>query len=121
MKKESFDLENRLIDFSVIVLALAEQLPKTFVGQHLGDQLARSCTSPALNYGEAQAAQSRKDFIHKMTISLKELKETRVCLKIIAAKSLLSAKVIENVLKENETLIAIFGKSISTAYKNLAK
>jgi len=71
-----FDLEDRLIDFSVSVIKIADQLPKTYTGKHLGAQIVRSGTSPALNYGEAQSAESRRDFIHKMKISLKELRET---------------------------------------------
>ena len=75
---EAFDLEDRLIDFAVRIIRTAEALPKTKVGKHISGQLIRSGTSPAPNYGEAQSAESRSDFIHKMKISLKELRETRV-------------------------------------------
>ena len=85
MSKESriFDLEDRLIDFAVRIIRLAESLPKTKVGNHVSGQLIRCGTSPAPNYGEAQSAESRADFIHKMKVSLKELRETRVWLLII--------------------------------------
>ena len=82
--KRTFDLEDRLIDFAVQIIYFAESLPKTKVGKHIAGQLIRCGTSPAPNYGEAQSAESRSDFIHKMKISLKELRETRVWLIMIA-------------------------------------
>jgi len=80
MSKENkqFDLEDRLIDFAVRVIRTAESLPKTKVGRHIAGQLVRCGTSPAANYGEAQSAESRSDFIHKIKICLKELREARV-------------------------------------------
>ena len=70
-----FDLEERLVDFTVLILNLAEKLPKSYAGIHLSKQIIWSGTSPALQYGEAQAAESRSDFIHKMKIGLKELRD----------------------------------------------
>jgi len=70
--KRQFDLEECLIDFAVRIIRAAESLPKTRVGNHIAGQLIRCGTSPAPNYGEAQSAESRSDFIHKMKISLKE-------------------------------------------------
>lgn len=113
-----YDLEDRLIDFSVIILGVAEQLPKTTAGLHVAGQLVRSGTSPAANYGEVQGSESRKDFIHKFGIVLKELKESRVWLKIIHRKKYLSPDVVDPVLNECCELIQISGKSISTARKN---
>ena len=81
-----YDLEERLVSFAVRIIDVAESLPKTRAGNHLAGQLIRSGTSPAFNYGEAQAAESKDDFIHKMKVVLKELKETRVCLTIIGRK-----------------------------------
>jgi four helix bundle protein len=75
-----FDLEDRLIEFGVRTLSLAEALPKTKAGNHIAGQIIRSGTSPAPNYGEAHSAESCSDFIHKMQICLKELRETRVWL-----------------------------------------
>ena len=72
-----YDLEDRLIDFAIRIIRVAESLPKTKVGNHIAGQLIRSGRSPAPNYGEAQSAESRLDFIHKMKISLKELREPR--------------------------------------------
>ena len=71
MKHTPLHLEGRLIDFAVRIITVAEELPNTKAGNHIAGQLLRSGTSPAPNYGEAQSAESRKDFIHKMKISLK--------------------------------------------------
>jgi four helix bundle protein len=115
-----YDLEERLIDFSVKVINIIDFIKPTKAGNHLSGQLVRSGTSPALNYGEAQAAESKKDFIHKMKIILKELRESYICLKILNKASLCSEKlVLEILMKENNELISIFVKSIETAKKNL--
>ncbi len=84
MKK--YDLEDRLIEFAVRIIDIAEALPASVAAKNLGGQIVRSGTSPALNYGEAQAAESKADFVHKMKICLKELRETHVCLKIIIVR-----------------------------------
>jgi four helix bundle protein len=118
MKKRIFDLEDRLIDFAIKAVAIAEKLPQTKLGNHLAGQLVRSSTSTALNYGEAQAAESPNDFIHKMKVILKELREAKVCFKIIIKKPLLPSIEVENTLQENNELIAIFLKSIETAKRN---
>ena len=118
-KDEKFDLEDRLIDFAARCIKVAESLPKTFAGQHLAGQLIRSGTSPALNYGEAQGAESRKDFIHKMKVSLKELRETLVCLKIIVRAELLTEGKLQSLINETNELISIFVISIKTAKRNM--
>ena len=118
-KDEKFDLEDRLIDFAARCIKVAESLPKTFAGQHLAGQLIRSGTSPALNYGEAQGAESRKDFIHKMKVSLKELRETLVCLKIIVQAEFLTEGKLQPLINETNELISIFVISIKTAKKNM--
>ena len=91
MTKENkeLELEDRLIHFAVRIIHVAESLPKTKAGNHIAGQLIKCGTSPAPNYGEAQDAESRADFIHKMKVSLKELRETRVWLLIIRKASLL--------------------------------
>lgn len=117
MRKE--DLENRLIEFSLQIVNVVESLPTTKTGNHLGGQLIRSGTSPSLNYAEAQGAESRNDFIHKMKICLKELRETLVLLKILIRTNLILDKNdIELLIKENDELISIFVKSILTAQNN---
>ncbi len=91
----------------------------TKAGNHLSGQLIRSGTSPALNYGEAQSAESRKDFIHKMKIVLKELRESLVCLKILHRSNLyISEDKLNRIINECDELISIFVKSIETAEKN---
>ena len=115
-----FDLEERLIDFSVLIIEIVNEMPNSKAGNHLSGQLVRSGTSVSLNYGEAQSGESRKDFIHKMKVVLKELRETFICLKIIHKTKLYKTEVkIEKAKKENDELISIFVKSIETAQKNL--
>ncbi len=80
-KERIFDLEERLIDYAILISDLIEQLPNSKLCNHIGGQLIRSGTSPALNYGEAQSAESIIDFIHKLKIILKELRESNICLK----------------------------------------
>lgn len=102
----------------VSTLQVAELLPKTFAGNHLANQLTRSGTAPALHYGEAQSAESRADFIHKMKIATKELWETYHCLKIISQTKWLTQDSLTQILTESNELISIFVKSITTAQKN---
>jgi four helix bundle protein len=121
-EKREFDLEERLIDFAVRIIHVADSLPKSKVGRHISGQLIRSGTSPAPNYGEAQSAESRADFIHKMKISLKELRETRVWLLIIVKAKLINPESkLEPLLGENNQLISIFVVSIQTAQENRNK
>ena len=117
-----YDIEDRLIDFAVRIIALIESLPKNKVGKHISGQLLRSGTSPAPNYGEAQGAESRSDFIHKLKICLKELRETRVWLKIIGKTKLIEPKSkLKLIIEENDQLISIFVASIKTAKENKMK
>ncbi len=117
-KRKKYDLEDRLIDFSLMVIKLSEKLPKSYTGQHFSKQLIRSGSSPAFHYAEAKGAESRKDFIHKLKIGLKELRETHVCLKIIKQKPLLENGIIDKAIAECDQLIAIFTASVNTARKN---
>ena len=120
--KKIFDLEERLIDFAVRIIRIAESLPKTKVGNHIAGQLIRCGTSPAPNYGEAQSAESRSDFIHKMKVCLKELRETKVWLIMIIRAVLIKPKSkIEPDIIENDELISIFMASIKTAKQNKSK
>jgi four helix bundle protein len=116
------DLEERLINFSVLIIEIIDEMPNKKAANHLAGQLVRSGTSPSLNYGEAQSAESRKDFVHKIKIVLKELRESFVCLKIIErAKLYKSKEKIDKALIENNELISIFVKSVETAQKNINK
>ncbi|NQT03642.1 MAG: four helix bundle protein [Planctomycetes bacterium] len=121
-KNNKYDLEKRLIDFAVRIINVVEALPNTRAANHIGGQLLRCGTAPASNYGEAQSAESRNDFIHKIKIVLKELRETRVWLKIIVRVSLAkSTKEIEALITECDELILIFVTSVKTAEKNKYK
>lgn len=116
---KKYDLEERLIQFTLMVIDLVEMLPNTRTGNHIAGQLLRSGTSPAFNYGEAQVAESRDDFIHKMKICLKELKETHVALQIIRRKPLVKDfEKVDKGIAECKELISIFVKSVETARKN---
>jgi len=119
MKNKKFDLENRLLEFALVGIEISEGLPSTYIGVHLAKQLARSATSPALNYAEACAAESRRDFIHKLKIANKELRETYVCLKIIHRKPLMEGDLMDFAISESNELISIITKSIQTAKDNL--
>lgn len=119
MEKRIYDLEERLIEFVLKIDEIVELLPNCRHANHLAGQLIRSGSSPALNYGEVQSAESQKDFIHKIQVILKELRETRICLKIIIRKSWIVESTIFPVLSENEELIAIFAKSNQTAKSKL--
>ena len=118
MNKQEF--ENRLIDFAATIIIVASKFEKNYAGNHLAGQIIRSGTSPALNYGEAQSAESSKDFIHKMGICLKELRESFVCLKIIEKASLMKEEaLLVSAKTEVNELISIFVSSIKTAKNNL--
>jgi four helix bundle protein len=117
-----FDLEERLIDYAVINLEIVEMMPDNKGANHLAGQLVRSGTAPALMYGEAQGAESRRDFIHKMKVALKELRESFICQRVINKRNYLKgASKLKIVLKESDELISIFVKSIETAQNNLRK
>ena len=121
-RHERYDLEERLVEFAVKLVEMVEALPDSRVCNHLAGQLIRSGTSPALNYGEAQSAESRSDFIHKIKIVLKELRECLVSLKIIKRLSLIeSSEKLDDLIQEADELVAIFVKSASTAQKNNGK
>jgi four helix bundle protein len=120
LEEKVYDLEDRLIEFAVFAMEIAESLPRSDSGKYLSGQMIRSGTSPALIYGEAQSAESRKDFIHKMKIALKELRETCINLKIVKKKGFQTLpENFHEALDEVNQLISIFVKSIQTARKNL--
>lgn len=116
---KKYDLEERLIQFALLIIDIVEMLPNTKVGNHIAGQLIRSGTSSAFNYGEAQVAESRDDFIHKMKICLKELKETHIAVQIIRRKPLIKDFTkVDKSISECKELISIFVRSIETARKN---
>ena len=118
MEDRKYDLAERLVNYSCRMIDVVEALPNTRAGNYIAGQLIKSCISPTFNYGEVQGAESRKDFVHKLGIVLKELKECRTALKIIIKKALIvPVKKLEAVSKETEELIAIMAKSIGTVSK----
>ncbi|MBN1673621.1 MAG: four helix bundle protein [Kiritimatiellae bacterium] len=117
-----YDLEDRLLDYAARIIRLTDALPGTRAGRHVADQILRSGTAPLSNHGEAQAAESTKDFIHKLSIVLKELKESRRWLRLIVKAALIDeTRRIEPLLEETEELIRIFVASIRTARRRKGK
>jgi len=114
------ELEDRLVDFAVLIIEVSGNLQNSNAGKNMSNQIVRSGSSPALNYGEARSAESRKDFVHKVKIILKELRETRVSLKIIKKANLYKEDLsyLEKAIKECEELISIFVSSSKTAQEN---
>lgn len=111
-------LADRLVDFGTDILQLVESLPKSATGRHIAEQLMRSGTSCGANYEEGRGAESRGDFVHKLSITNKELKECRYWLKLIVKSEILPNGAAVIVLEECEELCAIMSKSIATAKKN---
>ncbi len=115
---QRYDLEERLLEYAVRIIRVADALPSSKAGRHVADQLLRCGTSPLANHGELQGAESRKDFIHKLGICLKEIRESRRWLRLIHRVPLLAPAKVEPLLSETEALIKIFFASIRTAEKN---
>ena len=119
MKEKQYDLEERLLDYAANSIRLVERLPNTRAGNHVAGQLLRCGTSPLPNHGEAQAAESRKDFVHKFSICLKELRESRRWLRLARRVPLVKLPTeFDPLLEETEALIKIFATSIRTAQRN---
>ena len=106
--EQQYDLEERLLDFAVRIIRLVDALPATRPGRHVADQLLRCGTSPLANHGELQGAESRKDFIHKLGVCLKEMRESRRWLRLIHRVPMLAPAKVEPLLEETEALIKIF-------------
>ncbi len=119
MKKENtavYDLEERLLDYGASVIRLTRGLSQDYAERHVGNQLLRSGTAPCSHHGEAQAAESPADFVHKMRLGLKELRESERWLKLIQRASLISnTDILASLLNETDQLIRIFVTSIRTA------
>ena len=117
-----YDLEERLLEFSVRTIRLTREIESSEAGRHVSNQLLRSSTSPLANHGEAQGAESAKDFIHKLKISLKELRETQRWLKLVKRVPLVEKpELLDELLSETDQLIRIFVASINTAKTKLNK
>jgi len=116
--EEGYDLEERLLSFSASIIAVTDGMVKSRAGNHVAGQLLRSGTSPFPNHGEAQAAESLKDFIHKLKVCLKELRETWRWLRLVRQVPLTEDLVtVKGLIRESDELIRIFSASIRTAEK----
>ena len=116
------NLENRIIDFSSMIISIGENLKEGYTSTQLSRQIIRSGISCSLNYGEAIHAESRKDFIHKNSIVLKELRETMINLRLIKKSGLMKDEItLDRILKENDELVAIFTRIVLTSKKNLER
>jgi len=121
MNGKGDQLSRRLLDFIVEVIHVVDRMPNTVAGRHMGNQLLRAGTSCGANYEEGCGAESRADFIHKVGVSLKELKETRYWLRLIQKTKMLDPQYADPLIQECDELCAILGKSISTAKTNRKK
>jgi len=112
---ENRDLGERLMEYAARIIRLVEFLPNTLVGRRVGDQLLRSGTSAGANYEEARAAESKHDFIHKLQIALKELRESNYWLRLLVKSGRITPKQMADLLDESNQLRAILSKSVATA------
>jgi four helix bundle protein len=108
-------LEKRLISFAATIVSISGKLPRTPQGRHISDQILRSGTGAAANYGEARGAESRADFVHKLKIVFKELNETTIWLEILGQTSLVPSESVVAIVAENRELCRIIATSIRTA------
>ena len=108
-------IEKRLISFAATIVSISAKLPRTAQGRHICDQILRSGTAAAANYGEARGAESRADFVHKLKIVFKELNETTIWLEILGQTSLVSGESVVAIVAENRELCRIIAASIRTA------
>lgn len=123
-KSYADQLEERLIDFAVRIIKLSAALPSSPAGCHMANQILRSGTSPAANYGEARGAESRADFTHKLRIVIKELNETKIWLTVIERSELIPGKKINPLVEECRELSRIIQatlKSLKTGGKGNSK
>jgi four helix bundle protein len=119
VNETKFDLEDRLLEFSVRVIRVTESMKRSRAANHIADQLLRSGTSPYGNHGEAEGAESRSDFIHKLKICYKELRETRRWLRLVQRGALIAKpSLLESLINEADELVRIFASSIRTTERN---
>ena len=119
MKNPKFDLEDRLLEFAVRIIRVTESMEPSRAGTYVSDQLLRAGSSPYGHHGEAESAESRDDFIHKLKVCHKELRESRRWLRLVHRVPLVAQpERLEDLLAEAEELIRIFTASIRTAGEN---
>jgi four helix bundle protein len=118
-EERKYDLEDRTIQFGSKLIRFVDRMPSTIAGKHLAGQLLRSGTAPALHYGEAQSAESRRDFIHKMKVALKELRESRANMRMIELSGMMPMDSDQRELfNECNELILILSRSVRTVEEN---
>lgn len=110
---ERQDLDERLLEFAARIIKLVESLPGTMAGRRIGDQLLRSATSVGANYEEAQAAESKDDFAHKLQIALKEMRESNYWLRLLAAAGTVPPQRLAKILDESTQLRAMLSKAVA--------
>jgi four helix bundle protein len=118
VSERASDLEDRLVALGARTCRLAAGLPSSDIGRHVATQLTRCSTSPAANYAEARCSESRRDFIHKMKVCLKELREPMVWFKLLVLLKIADPSAVEEAIQETDELVAIFATSIATARRN---
>jgi four helix bundle protein len=115
----AYDLEDRLLEYAVRIICVTASMKHTSAGLDIADQLLRSGTSPFGNHGEAEGAESRDDFIHKLRVCFKELRESRRWLKLVQRAELIEKpELLAGLINEADEPIRIFAKSIQTAAKH---
>jgi four helix bundle protein len=112
------DIIERLLEFGARVGKVVDALPETRLGRHIAGQLVRSGTSPAPNYDEGRAGESVADFCHKLSVALKEMRESHIWLRMIVKANLLPDHRLADIIDECDQLQRILGKSIVTAKRN---
>lgn len=118
----AYDLEERLLDYGAAIIGLTKNMGRDYAERHIANQLLRSGTAPLSHHGDAQGAESHADFIHKLSIGLKELRESERWLKLILrAKLMQTTDQVESLTKETDELIRIFVTSIRTAKSSKPK
>ncbi|MBI5026667.1 MAG: four helix bundle protein [Nitrospirae bacterium] len=115
MIEKANQLSERLLDYGVKIIKLTLKLEKTFAGKHIAGQLLRSGTSAGANYEEACGAQSRADFVHKLQIVMKELRESLYWLRLIQKSGISSSEDLNDLIDETKQLSNIIAKSLITA------
>lgn len=119
MKQPNFDLEERLLEFAVRIIRVTESMQRSEAGRYVSDQLLRSGTSPFGHHGEAEGAESRDDFIHKLKVCYKELREARRWLRLVQNTPLVDKpQLLDGIIGEAQELVKIFAASLRTAEKN---
>jgi len=108
------EVSERLLDYGVRAIRVVESLPRNLVGRRIGDQLLRSSVSVGANYEEAQGAESREDFVHKLQIALKEVRESNYWLRLLAKAEIIPSNRLSAILDESNQLRAMLSKAVAT-------